>query len=237
MALTFTWLGHSALLFEAGDNALIIDPFITNNGLIDVDAASIDVNAIALTHAHGDHVGFTDEGPAGDTITIAKNNDVPIICNFEMGNWFMNKGIEKVLQGNPGGTRTVGDWLSIKFTKAFHSSSFGDGSYGGQPNGLIINMGGMTAYHAGDTSLFGDMALIGEAGLDIAFLPIGDVFTMGVEDSIKATKLLKPRYVFPIHYNTFPPIVQDAKAWAEAIVRETGAQPIVFDPGTSHTLE
>jgi len=238
MTVAFTWLGHSTFLFESDDHKFMIDPFITNNPLINMSVNDIDVEFIVLTHAHGDHVGFNNDGPAGDTIAIAKNTGATLVCNFEMGNWFMGKGIpqEQVFQGNPGGTMR-GAWMDVKFTKAFHSSSFGDGSYGGQPNGLIIRTGGKTIYHAGDTDLFGDMALIGEEGLDLVCLPIGDVFTMGIADSVKATKMLKPDYVFPIHYNTFPPIVQDAKAWAERINRDTSAQPIVIDPGQSYTLE
>lgn len=238
MSVSFTWLGHSTFLFDSDNHKFMIDPFITNNPLINLKVADIAVDFILLTHAHGDHVGMTAENPAGDTISIAKNTGAKIVCNFEMGDWFIAQGIpeEQVHQGNPGGTMR-GDWMDVKFEKAFHSSSFNDGSYGGQPNGLVIRTGGKTIYHAGDTSLFGDMALIGEEGIDLAILPIGDVFTMGVDDSVKATKLLSPNYVFPCHYNTFPPIVQDAKAWAERINRDTGAQPIVIDPGSSHTLE
>jgi L-ascorbate metabolism protein UlaG (beta-lactamase superfamily) len=236
MSLTFTWLGHSTFYIEADGNALIIDPFITNNPLIDISVNDIRVDTIVLTHAHGDHVGATDKSPAGDTIAIARKNDATVVCNWEMGNWFMKQGLKKVSQGNPGGT-VRGTWADVRFTKAFHSSSFDDGTYGGQPNGVIIRTGGYTVYHAGDTELFGDMALLGEEGIDLAILPIGDTFTMGVEDSIKAVKMLKPKYVAPCHYNTFPPIVQDAAAWADRINRETSAQPIVIDPKQSYTLE
>lgn len=236
MAVSFTWLGHSAFLIEVDGKSLLVDPFITNNPLIERSVDSFDVEAILLTHAHGDHVGMTEDSPAGDTISIAKRTNAAVVCNFEMGNYFMRQGIENVLQGNPGGTVST-EWFDVKFTQAFHSSSFEDGTYGGQPNGLIIRGGGKTLYHAGDTALFGDMALIGEEGLDIAFLPIGDLFTMGVDDSIKATRLLKPKSVFPIHYNTFPPIVQNAQAWGERINRETEVQPIVIDPGQSYTLD
>jgi L-ascorbate metabolism protein UlaG (beta-lactamase superfamily) len=241
MSVAFTWLGHSTFLFNADGHKFIIDPFITNNPLINMSVNDIDVEFILLTHAHGDHVGmtgFTDDMPAGDTIAIAKKTGAMIVCNFEMGNWFTKHGIPaaQIHQGNPGGMMR-GSWLDVKFTKAFHSSSFEDGTYAGQPGGFVIRTGGKTIYHAGDTDLFGDMALIGEEGIHLACLPIGDVFTMGIADSIKATKLIKPDYVFPVHYNTFPPIVQDAKAWAERINRETSAQPIVIDPGNTYTLE
>lgn len=238
MTLNFTWLGHSTFLFESDNHRLIIDPFLTNNPLVETTPDDIDVELILLTHAHGDHVGMTEDNPASDTISIAKRTGAMIVCNFEMGNWFMAQGIpeEQVFQGNPGGTYR-GEWVDVKFTQAFHSSSFEDGTYGGQPNGLILHAGGFTVYHAGDTNLFGDMKLIGEEGLDAAILPIGDVFTMGVDDSIKAAKLLNARHVIPCHYNTFPPIVQDAADWADRINRETNSQPIVIDPGDTQVLE
>ncbi|MEM9955130.1 MAG: metal-dependent hydrolase [Chloroflexota bacterium] len=238
MTLSFTWLGHATFLFETDDHSLIIDPFLTNNPLIDVAPEQIDVDLIVLTHAHGDHVGMLQEHPAGDTMIIAERTGATIVCNFEMGNWFMAQGVpeNQIFQGSTGGTMR-GDWVDVKFTQAFHSSSFADGSYGGQPHGLIIRTGGYTLYHAGDTGLFGDMSLIGEEGLDAAILPIGDVFTMGVDDSIKAAKMLNAKHVIPCHYNTFPPIVQDVSAWADRINRDTNSQPIVIDPGNSHTLD
>lgn len=235
MQVSFTWLGHSTFIINFDGRKLIIDPFLTNNPFTEVTPSDVDVELIVLTHAHGDHLGFTDAGPAADTIDIAKNTGAQIICNFEMGNWFMGQGLENVAQGNPGGTIKT-EFVDVKFTKAFHSSSFGDGTYGGQPNGMVMFGAGKRLYHAGDTSLFGDMALIGESGLDVAFLPIGDVFTMGIEDSIKATKLLKPHYVVPMHFNTFPPITQDAAQWAEMVNRATDAQPVVLDPGSEHSL-
>lgn len=236
MTLSFTWLGHSTLLLNVDGHEVLIDPFISNNPLCPIGMGDLNPEFILLTHAHGDHVGDTQDGPAADTIRIAQRSGATIVCNFEMGNWFHAQGLENIWQGNPGGTMR-GDFMDVKLTKAFHSSSFGDGAYGGQPNGMIIRAAGKTMYNAGDTSLFGDMQLIGDEGIDIALLPIGDVFTMGVEDSIRAIKLIRPRYVFPIHYNTFPPIAQNVKDWADNVNRETDAQPLVMDPGQSHTVE
>lgn len=228
MSVMFKWLGHSAFLFTLNGHEVLIDPFLSDNPLAAAKADDLSPEVILLSHAHGDHVG--------DSIDIAKRTNATVVCNFEMGNWYLAKGIEKVFQGNPGGT-FENDYMTVKWTIAHHSSSFPDGTYGGQPNGFIIKAAGKTMYFAGDTSLFMDMQLIGEENLDVAFLPIGDVFTMGPEDSVKAVRYLKPRYVVPMHYNTFPPIVQDAAEWAERINRETEAQPIVLDPGNEHTLD
>lgn len=236
MAVSFTWLAHSAIFLELDGHRVLIDPFLTNNPLSPAKPDEFEVEHILLTHAHGDHVGMTESSPAGDTISIAQRTGAQVVCNYEMGNWFMAKGVQNVFQGNPGGTMR-GEYMDVKWTQAFHSSSFEDGSYGGQPNGLIIKSAGATLYHAGDTSLFGDMALIGEEGIDVAFLPIGDVYTMGVDDSIRAVKLLKPKYVMPIHYNTWPPLVQDVVAWADRVNRDTEAQPIVLDPGGTYSLD
>lgn len=235
MTVTIQWFGHSAFVLQDNDKTILIDPFISGNPLSTTSADALSADIILLSHAHSDHVGDTDV-VAGDTLSIAKRTGAVVVCNFEMGNWFAAKGIDNIAQGNPGGTFDAG-FMKAKWTKAFHSSSFGDGSYGGQPNGYIITFGDLRLYFAGDTGLFGDMSLIGDEGIDVAFLPIGDLFTMGIDDSIKATKMLRTRYVVPMHYNTFPPIMQDVRSWAERINRETDSQPIVLDPGQSITLE
>jgi len=235
MAFSFTWLGHSTFIFESDGRRLLIDPFLTNNPFCATSPDAIDVEYILLTHAHGDHVGDTESGAAADTLSIAQRTGAKVVCNFEMGNWFLKKGLQNVVQGNPGG-RLDCEFFDVKFTKAFHSSSFSDGAYGGQPNGLIIRTREITAYHAGDTSLFGDMQFIGDEDIGIAFLPIGDVFTMGIDDSIHAIELLRPRYVFPMHYNTFPPITQNVSDWADLVNRNTQAQPIIIDPSKSYTF-
>lgn len=221
MTVSFKWFGHSAFSLDIDGHAVAIDPFLTGNPVAISKADDVEAEVILMTHAHGDHVG--------DSVDIAKRTGATVVCNFEMGNWYSAQGVENVFQGNPGGTFR-NDWMSAKWTLAFHSSSFPDGTYGGQPNGFIVRGGGKTLYHAGDTALFGDMSLIGAEGLDVAFLPIGDTFTMGVEDSIKAVQLLNPSYVVPMHYNTFPPIQQNVGEWADMIQRETQAQPIVLEP-------
>lgn len=228
MAVRVKFLGHSGFEMDIDGHKLLIDPWLSGNPVSTMAADDLDAAVILLTHAHDDHVA--------DAPGIASRCGATIVCNFEMGNWYMAKGQENVFQGNPGGSFGNG-WISAKWTVAHHSSSFGDGSYGGQPNGFVIRGGGQTIYHAGDTSLFGDMRLIGDEGLDLAIIPIGDLFTMGIDDSIKAIQLLRPNTVVPMHYNTFPPIEQDAAAWAERVERETGAKPQVLAPGESLVLD
>ena len=221
MSVTVRWLGHSAYSLDVDGHKVLIDPFVSGNPVAKAAASELEAEVVLLTHAHGDHVG--------DSIEIAKRTGALVVCNFEMGDWFMAHGVQNVFQGNPGGTFR-NDWLSAKWTIAFHSSSFPDGTYGGQPNGFVIRGGGATIYNAGDTCLFGDMRLIGEEGLDLALLPIGDCFTMGIDDSIKAVRLLEPKLVSPMHFNTFPPIEQDAEAWAARVEAETDATAIVLAP-------
>ncbi len=227
MSVTLRWLGHSAYSLEIDGHNVLIDPFVSGNPVAKASAKDLAADVILLTHAHGDHVG--------DSVEIAKRTGALVVCNFEMGDWYLAHGVENVFQGNPGGTFR-NDWMSAKWTLAFHSSSFPDGTYGGQPNGFVIRGGGATIYHAGDTCLFGDMKLIGDEGLDLALLPIGDCFTMGIDDSIKAIKLLEPKAVSPIHYNTFPPIEQDVAAWAARVESETGAKAIVPEPDGEFSL-
>lgn len=226
MTSKVTWLGHSAFKIETGNHTLLIDPFITGNPLAPISSDDLHADFILLTHGHGDHVG--------DTVAIAKRSNATVIGNFEVASWVAKQGVKSVGQQNTGGTGHY-DFGSAKLTLAFHSSSMPDGSYGGQPNGIVITLNsGLRIYHAGDTALFSDMALIGEIGIDVAMLPIGDYFTMGPEECVRAIKLIRPHYVLPTHYNTFPPIVQDAADWANMVTRRTEAAAIVLDPGGSH---
>ena len=227
MAFSIRFLGQSGFQFDIDGHKVIIDPFLTGNPVAKSSAADVEAEIILLTHAHGDHVG--------DTIDIAKRTGATIVCNFEMGDWYLAQGLTAVFQGNPGGSFR-NEWMSAKWTVAHHSSSFPDGSYGGQPNGFVIRGGGHTIYHAGDTALFSDMRLVGDEGLDVALLPIGDVFTMGIDDSIKAIKMLGAKTVVPMHYNTFPPIEQDAEAWARRVESETDATPVVLEADGDLTL-
>ncbi|TVR20118.1 MAG: metal-dependent hydrolase [Anaerolineaceae bacterium] len=227
MTVKFTWLGHSAFSFDIDGHNVLVDPFLTGNQLAPIKPEDAAPEVILLTHGHGDHVG--------DTIDIAKRTGAMVAANFEVCNWLAAQGLENVNHMNPGGTLDLG-WMRVKWTIAHHSSSMPDGSYGGQPNGLLFTIGDRKLYFAGDTSLFMDMQLIGMEGLDVAFLPIGDKFTMGPEDSLKAIEFLRPRHVVPMHYNTFDPIVQDVAQWARDVNSKTLSNPIVLDPGGSHSL-
>jgi L-ascorbate metabolism protein UlaG (beta-lactamase superfamily) len=227
MGTKLTWLSHSGFIIETGEHTFLIDPFLTGNPLAPMAAEDINgVDYILLSHGHGDHVG--------DTVDIAMDNNATVLGNFEVGNWIQAQGVENVTMPNTGGTIEL-DFGSVKLTLAFHSSSMPDGSYGGSPNGLLIRLNnGLTIYHAGDTALFSDMQLIGEAGIDVAIVPIGDYYTMGPDDSVRAINWLEPGFVLPVHYNTFPVIEQDAASWANTVTSETAAQPVVLDPGSSH---
>ena len=155
-----------------------------------------------------------------------------MLANFEVGEWLKAQGVaeDKVIGMNPGGGIQQ-PFGHVKFTIAHHSSSMPDGSYGGVPGGWLLKLDDARVYFACDTALFLDMKLIGSGGLDLAVLPIGDRFTMGPDDSLDAIKLLNPKRVAPCHYNTWPPIAQDAAAWAERVRSHTAAEPIVLEPG------
>lgn len=228
MSIEVTWLGHSAFALTLGTHNILIDPFLTGNSLAPQAADELAANFILLSHGHGDHVG--------DTIAIAKRTGATVVANFEIGEWLQGQGVESVHTLNPGGGVQL-PFGRVELTIAHHSSSLPDGSYGGQPNGILIFVDdGPTLYHAGDTTVFLEMQLIGELGIDLAILPIGDYFTMGPRLSLKAIEFLKPRHVMPMHYNTFPPIAQDAAKWAERVQNETEAVPVVLDPGGRFSL-
>lgn len=227
MSIQITWLGHSAFALDIDGHPVLIDPFLTHNPLAVADPNDLAAEIIFLSHAHGDHLG--------DTVDIALRTGAKVVTNNEIANWLQAQGVENVHGGNPGGGYDHG-LVHCKFTVAFHSSSFPDGSYGGAPCGFIFTARGKRLYFAGDTALFSDMQLIGEMGIDVAFLPIGDNFTMGPDDSLLAIKYLRPQYVIPMHYKTWPVIDQDVSDWANKVSSQTRAQPIVLDPGASYTL-
>jgi L-ascorbate metabolism protein UlaG (beta-lactamase superfamily) len=227
MGLTFTWLGHSCFLFDLGGRKAIIDPFLRNNPLAPVSPEEIEAEIILITHGHGDHVADAPE--------IARRTGALVVATPEICAWFGRQGVSNTWEGNIGGTY-YGEFLNAKWLPALHTSSLPDGSYGGAAMGFLIEIGGRRLYHAGDTGLFGDMRLIGETRLDVAFLPIGDKYTMGIDDSLLAIKMLNPRYVVPMHFNTFPPLSQDVTDWARRVNNETNATPIVNDPGYAYHL-
>jgi L-ascorbate metabolism protein UlaG (beta-lactamase superfamily) len=229
MTIKITWLSHSGFHLEIGGYDVLIDPFLSGNPLATVQPDDLAADFILLSHGHGDHVS--------DTPAIAKRTGATVVANNEVAGWMQQKqGVESVHTLNPGGGVQL-PFGRVELTIAHHSSSLPDGSYGGQPNGILIFTDeGPTLYHAGDTSVFLEMQLIGEHGIDLAMLPIGDYFTMGIPGSLKAIQLIKPKAAIPMHYNTFPPIMQDVTEWAQRVQNETDALPIVLDPGGTHQL-
>jgi L-ascorbate metabolism protein UlaG (beta-lactamase superfamily) len=228
MSTRVRWLGHAALLLESDDRNVLIDPFLTGNPKAAVEAGDVPADLILISHGHGDHVG--------DSIAIARRTGATVLTNYEIAEWLQQapQGLSaaKVLGLQHGGGFLFDQAVRVKLTLAFHGSVLPDGTYGGNPCGFVVTFpDGTKIYDAADTALFGDMALIGEEGLDLAILPIGDYYTMGPDDAVRAVKLLKPRYVLPIHYNTFPPIKQDADAWAAQVKGQTSAHPVVLQPG------
>ncbi|MCK9476293.1 MAG: metal-dependent hydrolase [Candidatus Muirbacterium halophilum] len=188
------YFGHSNFLISSDCN-IIIDPFFTGNPFVDENEKdNVKPDIIIVTHAHADHVG--------DTEYIAKKTNAIIISNFEICNYFEKKGL-KTHALHIGGKKTF-PWGFIKLTPAFHGSSFADGSYGGSPAGVIVNIEGKSVYHAGDTGLSYEMKMLGETNdIYVAMLPVGDNFTMGIEDAVKAAEWLRAKIVIPMHYNTF----------------------------------
>lgn len=222
MGINITWFGHACFLIEAKEAKLLIDPFITGNPLAPVPADAIEADYILVSHGHGDHLG--------DTIDIARRTGATIISNFEIQNWLVKQGLENVHPQHIGGGFNY-PWGRVKLTIAQHGSALPDGTYGGNPCGFLFYIEGKKIYHACDTGLFFDMKLIGEEGIDLAILPIGDNFTMGPEDALRAVKLIEPGNVIPIHYNTFDIIKQDPHAWADKVKKETSAKVMMMNPG------
>ncbi len=223
-----TWIGHSAFLLEDDEgNVVAVDPFIEDNPVTSIDPKSLKPGTILLTHAHNDHVG--------DTVAIAKRTGAKVIATFELGEWLKTQGVSEAWPANHGGTVAFAGGTA-KFVPAWHTSSYFDGKgfvAPGVPAGLVVRFGGTTVYFAGDTAVFGDMALIGELYRpDIALLPIGGFFTMGPVGAARAAGMLGVAAVVPIHYATMPTLagtpeeLADAGAGAFEVVAPQPGEPV-----------
>ncbi len=216
--MKISYHGHSVVKIETEGKTILIDPFINGNELTDLKVEDQKPDVILLTHGHNDHVG--------DTVEIAKASGALVVAPNELAVYLGWQG----LNTHPmhiGGARQF-DFGKVKFTQAFHGSSYTTPNneiiYTGMPAGILFTAEGKTIYHAGDTALFSDMKLIGERHpVDVLFIPIGDNFTMGPEDAAYAVSLIKPKIVVPVHYNTFPPIEVDPQKFAD-LVEEADVQ-------------
>ncbi len=220
-----TFLGHSCVLVENDKHRLIIDPFLTDNPKAGIKADSVDVGWVLITHGHGDHLG--------DGIKIAKRNKATVIASFELANLCAKEGCD--IHPMHIGGRFEFDFGSVKLTIAHHGGGAGEDAsrYTGPPVGFLVYMDGRTLYHPGDTGLFYDMKLIGEMNeIDLAFLPIGDNFTMGLDDAVKAVEFLKPRKVVPIHYDTWPLIEGKPGDFLQR-AKGKGSDGVILNPGES----
>ena len=221
MATSIKWLGHYAFEIRTGNQTVLVDPFVNDNPVATVSADDLEADFILVTHGHADHVA--------DVASIANRTGATVVAPVEVAAWFQSQqNVENTIQLNLGGGIQL-PFGHVRMTIAHHSSSMPDGSYGGNPAGYILTLAEGKVYFSGDTALFMEMELYGRQGIDLAILSIGDHFTMGPEDSVQAVKMLKPARVVPAHFNTWPPIEQDAGAWADKVSASTEAQPVVLD--------
>ncbi|MDQ0170205.1 metal-dependent hydrolase [Paenibacillus tundrae] len=229
--LQITYHGHSSVQLGTGEKSLIIDPFLRGNELAVTKPENIKTDVVLLTHAHMDHI--LDAEP------IAKANNAKVVAIVELATYMSWKGLD-TLGMNMGGTVDL-DFAQAKMIQAFHTSGIVLEEeqrimYAGLPAGYIINIGGKTILHAGDTSLFGDMKMIGDRHkIDVAFLPIGGHFTMGPEDALQAAEWFNAKLTIPVHYDTFPVIRQDAEKFVQQLA-SVGLEGRVMAPGDSFTL-
>jgi len=207
--------GHSCVEIHGKGTTIIIDPFITGNPHTKTNVEELDVDYIYVTHGHGDHLG--------DAITIAKRTGATIIAPYELATYVGWEGT-KTHPLHIGGSHSF-DFGSVKATFAVHGSAVTNSNtkeivYLGMPSGVIIELDNKKIYHAGDTGLFGDMKLLERENLDVAFLPIGDNFTMGPKDALIAAEWIKAEITIPIHYNTFPIIMQNPEDFVDALKKQ-----------------
>jgi L-ascorbate metabolism protein UlaG (beta-lactamase superfamily) len=226
LAMKFTYYGHSCFSVEAGGKTLLFDPFIKLNPLAEkIDADKIAADFILVSHGHRDHVA--------DVIAVAQRTGATVIAPYEVGSRFEDKGVKNVQPMNHGGAART-DFGRVKLTSAIHSSSLPDGSYGGNPCGFVVESSDGNFYYSGDTALTYDMKLIGEGTkLNFAVFPIGDFFTMGIDDALRAAEFVGVSKFVGVHYDTFPPIKLDHAA-ALAAARTAGKELLL--PAIGETI-
>ncbi|TYS19744.1 metal-dependent hydrolase [Rossellomorea vietnamensis] len=215
--MKISYHGHSVVKVVTENHTILIDPFISGNELTDLKVENEKPDVILLTHGHNDHVG--------DTVELAKQNDALVVAPFELATYIGWQGVNTHPLHIGGGYDF--EFGRVKLTQAFHGSSYETEDkqiiYTGMPAGILLTTEGKTIYHAGDTALFSDMKLIGMRNtIDLAFLPIGDNFTMGPDDAVLAAEFVNAKTVVPIHYNTFPPIKQDPEKFVSMLKGQEG---------------
>jgi L-ascorbate metabolism protein UlaG (beta-lactamase superfamily) len=222
------FLGHACFELSEGDARVLVDPFLSpNNPVSPVTAEDVDPTHVLLTHGHADHMA--------DAVAVAKRTGAECAAIVELANWLGEQGIESVRDPNLGGTE-VFDWGWAKLVQAWHTNTLPDGTAIGTATGLVINIGGTTVYHLGDTCLFSDLQLIAErTPVDVALIPIGGHYTMDRLDAVVAAELIGAKTVIPMHYNTLPPIETDAAAFKSDVESSTDSTVVVLEPGESHT--
>ncbi|MEA2474121.1 MAG: hypothetical protein QOE06_2036 [Thermoleophilaceae bacterium] len=221
------FLGHACFELTDGDTRVLIDPFLTGNPKAAVEAGDVDPTHIFLTHGHADHIG--------DTVDIAKRTGAQVVAIVELANELGESGVENVADPNIGGTVEF-DGVWVRLTPAWHTAVSPSGT-AHTPAGLVINLGGKTVYHLGDTGLFSDLALPGKRDeLDVALMCIGGHYTMDRHDGVAAAELVGAKQVIPCHYDTFPPIEADAQAFKSDVESRTSSEVIVLDPGGTHSV-
>ncbi len=216
--MNLTFIGHACFKFQTDIITILTDPFISQNPMTDVNCDEIDADYILISHGHQDHFG--------DTVSIAKRNNSTVISTYEVAEQLLSPNELNTSSGNIGGIiQTTFGW--VKFINAIH----GSGVYGGLACGFVLEIEGKTIYFAGDTALTKDMELLSTMDIDYAILPIGDLFTMGINDAVEATKMINPKYVIPMHYNTMPQIKQDPTEFQDKVEASTNSRTIILSPG------